>query len=58
MFVGIAVILIGLIFLAQNMGWISGNTWQIIWPILVILVGLSMICKHRGMCCCGHEEKK
>lgn len=57
MFVGIAIILIGLILLFQNLGWISGNVWQIVWPVLLIAAGLSMICKKHGKCWCGCQDK-
>jgi len=46
MFIGFAIILIGLIFLLQNLGLISADVWQIIWPALIILFGLSIISKN------------
>jgi len=60
MFFGIALVVIGLVFLLQNMGWIAAGSWNIIWPAILIIVGISMICKKSGHCMCGceHEEKK
>ncbi|MFA5368898.1 MAG: DUF5668 domain-containing protein [Candidatus Paceibacterota bacterium] len=46
MFIGFAIILIGVIFLLQNLGLISANVWQVIWPVLIILLGLSIISKN------------
>jgi hypothetical protein len=42
------------------MGWIAAGSWNIIWPAILIIVGISMICKKSGHCMCGceHEEKK
>lgn len=43
MFVGISIVAIGVIFLLQNLGLISISAWQIIWPILIVILGLSMM---------------
>lgn len=61
MFFPVAIIVIGAIFLLQNLGLISSNVWGIIWPALLIIAGASMIWK-KGDCCCGWgckcDEKK
>lgn len=53
--IGIIIILIGLQFLAANLGWSwawSINFWQL-WPIFIILIGLSMLSRggrmHAGL---------
>jgi hypothetical protein len=47
-------VLFGLLFLAGYMGWVSMNTVQLGWPILVILAGIMKM--SRGMCkCCGNH---
>ncbi len=56
MFFGAAIIIIGFIFLLQNLGLIPGSAWQIVWPCLIILLGLSMICKSYR--CCGWEKHR
>jgi len=66
MFFGIAIIVIGLVFLLQNLGIISSSVWEIIWPSLLVVAGISMICKRQGCCTwgckcgddCKCEEKK
>jgi len=45
MFLGLAIILIGAVFLLNSLGVISGDTWNIIWPSLLILIGLSIFFK-------------
>lgn len=50
-------IIIGLIFLLENLNIIPGINWSVIWPVLLILAGLYMI-KKRGGCCGWLGEKK
>lgn len=57
MLVGIAIIVIGIVFLLQNMGLISVSVWQVIWPLLIILLGVSMITKGSGCCGWGRWQK-
>jgi predicted permease len=40
---GIILIIIGVGFLLQNLGYISGGVWNIIWPVILIVLGLSLI---------------
>jgi hypothetical protein len=47
MFFGLALVLVGLIFLLQNLGLISGNYWSILWPCLVMLIGINIIFKRE-----------
>lgn len=58
MIFGIIVIIIGLTFLLQSLGLITADTWQIIWPCLVIVIGLGIINKERGGRCCGDKCEK
>jgi membrane-bound ClpP family serine protease len=45
MLFGIILFIIGLSFLLRNLGIITDVTWSFIWPIAVMLIGLSMIFK-------------
>lgn len=45
MFFGLVLIGIGGIFLLENMGVITGDVWKYIWPILIIILGLSILFK-------------
>jgi len=67
MFIGLTLIVIGAIFLLQNLGYLTSDAWDVIWPLLLIILGLSMIIKrkrgwHGPWCWCsacrGEEEKK
>ena len=44
---GVLVLIIGIILLLQNLGLVAGAAWGIIWPILIILVGLGLINKRK-----------
>lgn len=37
------VILVGLLWLAQKMGVLTGEIWNYFWPVLVIIIGLKML---------------
>jgi uncharacterized membrane protein HdeD (DUF308 family) len=45
MFFGVVVLLVGVVFLLQNLGLIEGSAWNIVWPIVIILLGLSILLK-------------
>jgi hypothetical protein len=47
MFFGLALVIIGFLFLLQNLGLISGDFWSILWPCLVILLGVSLIFRRE-----------
>lgn len=47
MILGLILIIIGLVFLLQNLGYISGAAWSIIWPAILIIMGLGLILKRR-----------
>jgi hypothetical protein len=52
---GIAVFLIGLTYVLANLGVITMAVAGMIWPVLVMLIGLKMMSK---MCkCCGSPGK-
>ncbi len=59
MIFGIALIVIGLAFLLQNLGFLPANAWNVIWPILVIAIGAGFLLKKGRHCwCCGQEHKE
>jgi len=43
MYVGFLLIIVGVLFLLKNLGIISGSFWDILWPIVVVFVGISML---------------
>lgn len=46
MFLGFILIALGILFLLQNIGVLNETTWSIVWPILIIALGLSLVCKR------------
>ena len=47
MIFGLILIIIGLVFLLQNLGYISGAAWSIIWPAILIMIGLWILLKRK-----------
>ena len=47
MFVGVFVLALGVVFLLKNVGVIEGNVGEIIWPVLIIALGASLLFKKR-----------
>lgn len=65
MLFGIILVIIGVVFLLEATGLISGNAWQIIWPCLIIVLGLGIMCGGDRRCFrsqkedkAGHSDKK
>ncbi|MDD2909408.1 MAG: DUF5668 domain-containing protein [Candidatus Pacebacteria bacterium] len=50
MFIGFSILIIGVILLLKNLGFISINAWSIIWPCIIITFGLSLIFKPFVIC--------
>ncbi|MCX6813531.1 MAG: DUF5668 domain-containing protein [Candidatus Azambacteria bacterium] len=56
-------IIIGSAFLLKNLGYISGSTWGIIWPALLIVFGIGILLR-KGRDdffwkeCCGWRKKE
>ncbi len=47
--IGLWVIVLGLIFLAGNLGWIdTRQAFRLFWPLLLILVGTSLVVQHTN----------
>jgi len=47
MFVGLILLVIGAVFLLRNLGYISATSWSIIWPAILIIIGLGVLLKRR-----------
>lgn len=45
MFFGLLLIVIGIVFLLENLGIVTGDVWDVIWPLIIILFGVSVIAK-------------
>jgi hypothetical protein len=46
MFIGILLLLIGLLMLLNRLGIIQGGFWDWLWPVLMIAIGINVLSKH------------
>ena len=44
---GVALVVVGAIFLLKNTGLVPNIAWDIIWPIVLIAFGVAMIFKKK-----------
>lgn len=59
MFFGMLLIVLGVVFLLQNLGLLPEGSWSVIWPIAIIALGISIVAKKDGgWCWCGKCGKK
>ena len=47
MIFGLILIIIGVVFLLQNLGYISEGAWSIIWPVILVVIGLGILSKRK-----------
>ena len=47
MIIGLILLIIGIVFLLQNLGYISEGAWSIIWPAVLMVIGLGTILKRK-----------
>ena len=58
---GLILIIVGILLLFQQFGWITGDFWGYLWPAILIIFGFSIWSRKGGNnWCCGfkHQEKK
>ena len=49
---GVGVLLLGLVFLAKNRGWMGAGLADTLWPLVLVLYGV--LCVGKKLCkCCG-----
>ena len=48
MIIAFGLILIGILFLLNNLGIMRGDFWAYVWPVIFILIGISIITKRSG----------
>lgn len=60
MFMPWLLVILGVIFLLQNLGFMAWLNWSIVWPVILILAGLYMMKKKcgEGECCNWFKGKK
>ena len=47
MFIGILLLILGVLLLLEQLGIIETSAWGLIWPIALIALGASMVFKHK-----------
>ena len=59
---GLILVVLGVLFIFEEMGIIQGNFWGYFWPIVLIVIGLNIMKKDKhGMNCYsffGQPKKK
>lgn len=64
MFLGTIIVIIGLVLLGQNVGLLPADVGSVLWPAILVALGLSMLLKKgncwHGWCGmdCGCGKKK
>jgi len=56
MFFGLIVFVVGVIWLLQNLGLISGMVWSLVWPVLVIAAGVGLMMRGEETAEAGEDE--
>jgi uncharacterized membrane protein HdeD (DUF308 family) len=47
MFIGILLLLMGVLMLLNKFGMLHGSWWSFFWPVAIIALGVSLIFKHN-----------
>ena len=56
---GVALIAFGVLFLARNLGYIDFHfTWHIYWPLLLVIMGLSMLANSFTRSNSEHDHRE
>lgn len=53
MFLPWLLIVLGVIFLLENLNLLPWLNWSVVWPVILILAGLYMMKKRGGVDCCN-----
>lgn len=54
---GTIFILFGMLFMLENFGFVEFNTWDILWPTLLILWGVSILFRPKRVHCCCYPRR-
>lgn len=47
MFIGLILLVLGLLLLLNQLGYIQGGIWNYFWPLALMALGISFIVEHR-----------
>lgn len=45
---GYALVILGVIFLLKNLGLLVAINWDLVWPIVLVIIGILMIYKKKS----------
>lgn len=45
MLLGLVLVVIGAVFFLQYLGYVPENTWGLIWPLIVVVIGIAILAK-------------
>jgi len=48
LFISLVLIIIGAVFLLKNLGYLSVGVWSIIWPLLIVVIGVYLLTIARN----------
>lgn len=51
MLLGIFLVVLGGLFLLENMGLLPSGVWGFFWPLVIIVLGLRLIMGANDVCC-------
>ncbi len=57
MWFGVTLIVVGVIFLLDSIGFLSHEAWDIIWPVMIIIIGIFVLFKKPTIREVGREKK-
>jgi len=63
MFLGVIVLVIGIVLILKAFGWVTAGSWALFWGILLLVLGLKMVSKKRHCIHCDwfgyqHDHKE
>lgn len=47
MILGVILIILGVILLLEKLGVLTGQSWDYVWPILIVVLGVWIVAKHN-----------
>lgn len=56
---GLILLILGVLLLLENLGFLPQEIWGFFWPIIIILLGLTLLVKPKyNKFCCGKIDFK
>ncbi len=49
MWFGVTLIVVGVVFLLDNVGFLSHEAWDVIWPMVIVVIGIFVLFKKPNI---------